>query len=124
MPLMDIERKVLDTLDEQGLIHAFRDLLRIPSVTGREAAAQRWLGQHMRQLGLDVDQWMIDVAELQKHPQFPGMEVDRTAGEAVGLVGTWKKMPGANKPAGKRLIFNGHIDVVPEGDRANWQHDH
>jgi acetylornithine deacetylase len=23
----------------------------------------------------------------------------------------------------KRLIFNGHIDVVPEGDHANWQHN-
>src|SRR5258708_20514156 len=23
----------------------------------------------------------------------------------------------------KRLLFNGHIDVVPEGDHDNWQHD-
>ena len=26
------------------------------------------------------------------------------------------------RQAGKRLIFNGHIDVVPEGDLANWRH--
>ncbi len=41
MPLTDIERSPLAALDEQKLIGALRDLLRIPSVTGQEAAAQR-----------------------------------------------------------------------------------
>jgi acetylornithine deacetylase len=123
MPLTDIERKVLAALDEQGLINALRDLLRIPSVTGQEAAAQRWLGQHMQQLGLDVDLWTIDVPALQKHPRFPGMEVDRTRSEAIGLVGAWHKTPTWSNPTGKAFVFNGHIDVVPEGDQANWQHD-
>lgn len=123
MPLTDIERSALAALDEQGLIDALRDLLRIPGVTGQEAAAQRWLGQHMRQLGLDVDLWTIDVAELQKLPEFPGMEVDRSKTEAVGLVGMWQGTPGTRPSTSKRLVFNGHIDVVPEGDPANWQHD-
>lgn len=120
MPLTEIERKILAALDEQGLINAFRDLLRIPSVTGQEAAAQRWLGRHMQQLGLDVDLWTIDIAALQNHPQFPGLEVDRSKAESVGLVGTWQ---GTTSMPGKKLVFNGHIDVVPEGDHANWQHD-
>lgn len=123
MPLTYNERKVLAALDVQGLTHAFRGLLRIPSVTGQEAAAQRWLGQQMQQVGLDVDLWTIDVAALQKHPQFPGMEVDRSRGEAIGLVGTWRGTPGKDKQTGKRLVFNGHIDVVPEGNQANWHHD-
>ncbi len=123
MPLTDIERSALAALDEQELIGALRDLLRIPGVTGQEAAAQRWLGRHMQQLGLDVDLWTIDVAELQKHPQFPGMEVDRSKHEAIGLVGIWQGTPGMHTSTSKRLVFNGHIDVVPEGDPANWQHD-
>lgn len=123
MPLTDLERDVLASLDEQQLIDALRGLLRIPSVTGQEAEAQHWLGQHMRQLGLDVDLWTIDVTALQKHPQFPGMEVDRSQHEAIGLVGIWQGTPGTQTSTGKRLIFNGHIDVVPEGDHANWQHD-
>ncbi len=52
MPLSDIEQDALAALDEQLLIDALRDLLRIPGVTGQEADAQRWLGQHMQQLGL------------------------------------------------------------------------
>ena len=121
MPLSSIEQHVLTKLDEQGLIKAFRDLVRIPSITGQEGTAQHWLAQHMWQIGLDVDLWTIDVAELQKHPQFPGMEVNRSNYQVVGLVGTWQSE--AHALTGKRLVFNGHIDVVPEGDHANWQHE-
>src|SRR6266699_2313162 len=121
MPLSSIEHKALASLDEQGLIKALRDLVRIPSATGQEAAAQNWLAQQMRHFGLDVDLWDIDVAELQRHPQFPGMEVDRSKDRAVGLVATWRREAGA--ASGRRLVFNGHIDVVREGDRASWQYE-
>ncbi|MFL5660647.1 MAG: peptidase M20, partial [Ktedonobacteraceae bacterium] len=121
MSLSALEQAALAALDEQELVNAFRSLLRIPSVTGHEAAAQQWLGRHMQELGLEVDLWKIDVAELQQHPQFPGMEVDRSTHEALGLVGIWQGE--TEKAAAKRLLFNGHIDVVPEGDHGNWQHD-
>jgi acetylornithine deacetylase len=123
MSLTEIEKEALSALDELRLIDAFRDLLRIQSLTGQEASAQRWLGHHMSQLGLDVDLWMIDVASLQKYPQFPGMEVDRSKNEAVGLVGTWLGTGGGDRLRHKRFVFNGHIDVVPEGDHANWKYD-
>ena len=122
MPLTEIEREALSALDEQGLINALRDVLRMQSLTGQEATSQRWLGHHMEQLGLDVDLWTIDVASLQKHPQFPGMEVDRSTSEAIGLVGTWQKT-GRDTSIDKSFVFNGHIDVVPEGDHANWKND-
>lgn len=117
MALSSTEQAALAALDERGLIAAIRDLLCIPSVTGQEAQAQRWLARHMQQLGFDVNLWEIDVAQMQRHPQFPGMEVDRRNGESLGLLGAWQAGDGP------RLIFNGHIDVVPEGDRANWRHD-
>ena len=47
MTLTEIERAALSALDEQGLINALRDLLRIQSLTGQEATSQRWLGHHM-----------------------------------------------------------------------------
>jgi acetylornithine deacetylase len=56
---------------------------------------------------------------VHRRTDFPGMEVERDGHEALGLVGTWQGSGGD----GKRLIFNGHIDVVPEGDYANWSHD-
>src|SRR5574340_1616487 len=120
MPLSEIEQKALSALDEQGLINALRVLLRIKSLTGQEANAQRWLSQHMSQLGLDVDQWTVDIDAIRKHPQFPGMEVDRSKDEAIGLVGLWHGIDGDGSSRGKTLVLNGHIDVVPEGDHANW----
>ena len=119
MPFTEIEQHALRALDEARLLKTLRELLRIPSVTGREAEAQRWLGEQMRAAGLEVDMWTIDVEQLRKRADFPGMEVERAGHEALGLVGSWKGSEGT----GKRLIFNGHIDVVPEGDHANWQHD-
>ena len=59
MPLSLMEQNVLSVLDEQGLIGAFRDLARIPSITGQESVAQNWLAQHMQRIGLDVDLWML-----------------------------------------------------------------
>src|SRR5258708_6487936 len=113
------EQRALSALDETGLVDAFRRLLCHRSVTGHEAGAQRWLSEQMRAIGLDVDLWPIDVAELRQRPAFPGMEVERAGRTAMGLVGSWQGSAGT----GKRLIFNGHIDVVPEGDHANWSHD-
>ncbi|HYA99037.1 MAG TPA: ArgE/DapE family deacylase [Ktedonobacteraceae bacterium] len=123
MALTEIEQKALSALDEQGLIDALRELLCIKSLTGQEDSAQRWLGQHMSQLGLHVDQWTIDVDAIRKHPQFPGMEVDRSRNEAIGLVGLWQGGTSGGGLKGKKLVFNGHVDVVPEGDHANWVYD-
>ncbi|MBO0793429.1 MAG: hypothetical protein J2P36_21100, partial [Ktedonobacteraceae bacterium] len=117
MPFTESEQRALSALDQAGLLNTLRELQRIPSVTGREAEAQRWLSEQMRAVGLDVDLWTIDVEELRGRADFPGMEVNRAGHEALGLVGNWQGSEGT----GKRLIFNGHIDVVPEGDHANWQ---
>ena len=103
MVLTPLEQKALASLDEAGLVQTLRGLLRIPSITGREASAQHWLAERMRELGLEVDQWVIDLTELQRHPAFPGMEVERDSQEAIGLVGTWR----CSEEEGPRLIFTG-----------------
>src|SRR3954464_14616331 len=60
--------------------------------------------------------WSMDLPSLTTAAGFPGVEVER--GEAWGLVGT---RPGASdRPA---LVLQGHVDVVPAGDRARWRSD-
>ncbi len=113
------EQQALASLDEAGLLQSLRELLRIPGVTGREAEAQTWLGELMRLSGMDVDLWTIDVAELQARADFPGMEVERAGYDALGPVRSWSGSLGP----GRHLVFNGHIDGVPEGIHANWSHD-
>ncbi|AWB93846.1 ArgE/DapE family deacylase [Aeromicrobium chenweiae] len=88
-------------------------LVNIPSTGGSDAeiAVQRWCAAHLTGLGLDVDQWRLDLDELRAHPDHPGEEVERE--EAWGVVGT----SGPGTPA---LILNGHVDVVPPGDAESW----
>ena len=117
MPLLPVERAVRDAIDEHELVETLRALVRIPSVTGHERAAQEWLAGRMRESGLDVDFWPIDLQAVRADPSYPGEEADRD--EAYGLTGAF----GATHGHGPRLILNGHIDVVPPGDRESWHVD-
>jgi acetylornithine deacetylase len=92
--------------------------VQMPSVSGTdgENAAQAHMAELMGRGGLDVDHWELDLAALMAHADFPGSEVERR--EAWGLVG---RLPGTG--GGSRLMLNGHIDVVPTGDRNAWADD-
>ena len=93
-------------------------LVQIPSVSGTDAEndAQSHMASVMTQAGLDVDHWAIDLDEMLAHPDFPGVEVERS--EAWGLVG---RLPGIGD--GPTLMLNGHVDVVPIGNPNAWTHD-
>lgn len=101
-------------------ISRLQDLIRIPSISGTadENVAQAHMADLFRAGGLDVDHWSIDLDELQQHVDFPGMEVPRD--EAWGLVG---RLPGSGSGDGATLMLNGHVDVVPPGDRHAWNGD-
>ena len=119
MDLTAAESRVLDAIDDQALVDDLVDLIRIPSVTGTDAESelQHRQAAALRDLGMDVDAWRIDVDAIREHPDFPGDETDRT--EGYGVVAT---MPGEDDgiPA---LVLQGHVDVVPIGDPEKWVHD-
>ncbi len=106
------ERRALDALDLDGLVALVRRLVAIPSLDGAESPAQRAVGAWMRDAGLTVDEWEIDLAELAAHPDWCH-EVERD--EALGVVG-WT----GERRGGRDLLLNGHIDVVPVGDEGAW----
>ncbi len=102
------------------ILEVFRDLVRIPSEThppgGDEGPAQRYVEDRMRELGLQPDvfePW--SVPGIEGHPGWwPGLDY----ADRPNVVGTW-----AGSGGGRSLILNGHIDVVPAGDRSMWTHD-
>lgn len=106
------ERAAVEALDTDGCIRLAQELVRIPSVTGEERAAQNRVALALDQAGLEVDAFEADVDRLKAHPRFPGMEVDRT--EAPLVAGT------LGQKGDRSLILNGHVDVVPVGDRQAW----
>jgi acetylornithine deacetylase len=117
--LTTTERRALDAVDEAWLVDRLRRLVAVPSVggTAAESEVQHLVGDELAALGCDVDRWAIDLEEAAEAADAPGQEVERS--EAWGVVG---RLPGADDgdPA---LVFCGHTDVVPAGDRALWPAD-
>lgn len=94
------------------LIDTTAALVRIPSFGGHEDDAQAASATFMRDSGLDVDEWDIDLASLLEHPAA-SWEIDRTTARGVAGV-----LEGSG--SGPTLVLNGHVDVVPAGDARAW----
>jgi acetylornithine deacetylase len=117
--LTTVEARVLSAVDEEWVVDRLTRLIAVPSIGGTpaECEVQHLLADWLEELGCAVDRWPIDLAEAAAAPDAPGQEVERT--EAWGVVGT---LAGAEDgvPA---LVFSGHTDVVPPGDRRLWPAD-
>ncbi len=90
------------------------DLVRFPSTRGNEATAQDFMAGQMRERGLDVDRFKVDIEEIRHLPGFSPVHVSYD--NAWNVVGTRR----ATNPTGRSLILNGHIDVVPTGPLDMW----
>jgi acetylornithine deacetylase len=114
MPLSDLERRVLDAVDDARVGADLTELVAIPSVDGspEEIEVQAWCADRLSALNLRVDHWLSDVRDLADDPAYPGMEVERD--RVAGCVGTTE---GHGQPA---LLLCGHVDVVPVGDLDLW----
>lgn len=101
---------------EQEQIEFLQQMIRIPSVTGNEGPIQEFMAKTLTEMGLAVDSFVPSLEELQKHPAYvaPAQPYEGRP----DVVGTLKGAGG-----GRSLLFNGHIDVIPEGSLDNWQHD-
>jgi acetylornithine deacetylase len=102
-------------IDRDRLVADLQALIRIPSITGDEAAAAAWADAALRALGLTVETITPDRAATRADPDWPGEEMPRTSLPVV--VGR------AGRPGGRRVILSGHLDVVPPGDPATWTAD-
>jgi acetylornithine deacetylase len=101
----------------QEAVAGLRELVRIPSVTGEEEPAQRWIAKRMETAGLAVDRWCPRLAELESHRAFSNIAGRDTAGRP-NVVGLRRGTGG-----GRSVILNGHVDVVAPGAREAWTHD-
>ena len=105
----------VDTLRSE-LIDFAQSLVRIPSVSGSEQAAQRAIAAKYRALGLDTDIVPSLREELESHPAFSDDAIPFV--DRLNVIAHWRGTGG-----GRSLILNGHMDVVPPGDVAKWTRD-
>jgi acetylornithine deacetylase len=91
------------------------ELVKFPSVRGAEHTAQDFMASALRERGLAVDRWRIDIDDIRHMPGFSPVHVSYD--NAFNVVGSHR----AGSPKGRSLILNGHIDVVPVGPLDMWK---
>ncbi len=119
--LTPLETHVLGCIKDDELIAWVRDLTRIPSVwkpeTGEgEEAAARWVEARCREIGLETHVEMVapgrpNVVAWLRTPQDGGRRTE----DAQTTV---DRLP--SSVFRRTLMFEGHTDVVTEGDPAAW----
>lgn len=98
----------------ERIVQLLRDIVRLESVSGNEGAAQAYVAQALRELGMEVDMWEPDLSELERHPGFrqqPGLHF---AGRP-NVVGVLE-----GDPKARSLVLNAHIDTIPLGPEDEW----
>jgi succinyl-diaminopimelate desuccinylase len=105
----ELARRAADAVDRQRAIELARALVRIPSVYepgvpgSDETAAATYLASELRQAGLRVT-------------------VEEAAPGRPNVIADWQGT-GYAAIGGRTLMFEGHSDVVTEGNRASWTRD-
>ncbi|MBS4190902.1 peptidase [Bacillus sp. FJAT-49705] len=112
------EKKIKQWLAENKKkgMNLLQRLVQEGSIRGNESSAQAIIIEKCRELGLSLDIWEIGEDDLFTHPVFCSDRKDFSGNP--NIVGVLKGAGG-----GRSIILNGHIDVVPEGDRNEWRHD-
>ncbi|WP_319530497.1 ArgE/DapE family deacylase [uncultured Cohaesibacter sp.] len=112
----ELETALLSAVDQRfdDQLDFLKELVSHPSTRGREQSAQDFMAGELKERGLSVDRWQIDVEDIRHLPGFS--PVIGPYEDAVNVVGTHK----SKARTGRSLILNGHIDVVPEGPLDMW----
>lgn len=91
------------------------EFVRIPSLRFAEGPAQDFMADALRSRGYAVDDWSIDLSDLEPLPGYGPIEGDFSRARSV--VGTHHPK---GPVTGKSLILQGHCDVVPAGPHTMW----
>lgn len=98
-------------------VHTLSELVRIPSVVGREAEAQTFMREQYLAAGLDVDVFEANRNALSKHTAFVDSGIPFEG--RPNVVAVWSA-EGAQTSNGRSLILNGHTDVVSPEPVSAW----
>ncbi|MEZ5774698.1 MAG: ArgE/DapE family deacylase [Hyphomicrobiaceae bacterium] len=90
------------------------DLVRCPSTRGAEHTVQDLMARAMRARGLATDLFQMDDEAILAHPG--GSRISASHSRAPIVVGIHRP----RQEAGRSLILQGHVDVVPAGPAEMW----
>ncbi|WP_415378756.1 M20/M25/M40 family metallo-hydrolase [Halosimplex sp. TS25] len=93
-------------------------LVRFETTAGDEAPAQEWVGDRLADLNFETYTWTADADALASHPSFAPAR-DLSTEDRPSVAGVLEL---GDPDAGRTLVLNGHVDVVPAGE-SGWTGD-
>ncbi|WP_347550250.1 peptidase [Pseudalkalibacillus hwajinpoensis] len=99
--------------NEKYGVELLQKLIQCDSVQGNELKVQKLVEGELQQLNLTVDRF-VPGEETISHPAFCANRTDFK--ESPNIVGVLKGSGG-----GRSLILNGHVDIVPPGNKEDWK---
>jgi len=114
-PISDTEQKILDSCDEvfPEVIDFIKEMVKQYGVLNQEQGVLNVVEKTMQDLGMAPIRVNIPDNDLQKHPLYAPVDWDYE--NKYNLVSTLNP-----EAEGRKLIFNGHIDVVPATPFDMW----
>ena len=113
--MADFQLMIDSTVDQMKdeIISFIQALVQSPSLANDEEFVQKIIQNKLGKLGLETEKVIVQFESIKNHPAFcdDGFSPD----SRVNVIGQWK-----NGNAGKSLILNGHVDVVPTGPETLW----
>ncbi|HZA45327.1 MAG TPA: ArgE/DapE family deacylase [Rubrobacter sp.] len=93
-----------------------QELVRVPSVTGREGAVGEVVERAFGERGLGVDKWEATPGEMESYLDHVGEQ--ESYDNRPNVAGVRKGTGG-----GSSILLNAHVDTVASGDPATWTYD-
>lgn len=100
----------------EWIVEGLREAIRIPSETGAEGEIAGHYRALLAGLGLDVRVEVVDRASV--GDAYPFWDEEANLESRPNVIGRWPA--GGGRPL---VVLNGHVDVVPPGDRTAWAVD-
>ncbi|WP_247003479.1 M20/M25/M40 family metallo-hydrolase [Halosolutus gelatinilyticus] len=94
------------------------ELCGFESTAGNEAPAQEWIREYLSDAGFETYRWDADTEVLAGHPSFPDDSDEIETADRPSVAGV---LEFGDPGAGRTLVLNGHVDVVPTG--SGWKGD-
>lgn len=113
----ELQTQISEAVDSarSELVAFLQRIVQTASLPDYEHAVQNLIAQKLRSMSLEVEIVPSNFDDLRDHPAFGDDGFSPT--ERINVVGRWV---GTQTGAGKSLILNGHVDVVPVGDLSLW----
>ncbi len=101
--------------DQNEIIHFLSRLVQIDSETGNEGKIQEFIAATLTEVGLETDQWEVDLQKLAKLPGYLPVNDNDFHGRP-NVAGILRGTGG-----GKSLLLNGHVDTITPEPEYEWK---